>query len=70
MLVTIREQRYVSEPIETKYLNLDILLTVHLSIIYFSSFPTRYTAFLFTYNICYPTFLYMFQASQAHHQEV
>jgi len=23
-----------------------------------------------TYNICYPTFLYMFQASQAHHQEV
>ena len=32
---------------------LDILLTVHLSIIY-SLFPTWYTAFLFTYNTCYP----------------
>ena len=31
---------------------LDILLTVHLSIIY-SLFPTWYTAFLFTYNNCY-----------------
>ena len=34
--------------------SLDILLTVHLSIIHFSLFPTWYTAFLFTYNICYP----------------
>jgi hypothetical protein len=33
--------------------HLDILLTVHLSIIY-SLFPTWYTAFLSTYNICYP----------------
>ena len=33
-------------------LYLDILLTVHLSIIY-SLFPTWYTAFLFTYNNCY-----------------
>jgi len=32
--------------------NLDILLIVHLSIIY-SLFPTWYTAFLFTYNTCY-----------------
>ena len=31
---------------------IDILLTVHLSII-FSLFPTWYTAFLSTYNICY-----------------
>ena len=32
----------------------DILLTVHLSIIYFSLFPTWYTIFPSTYNICYP----------------
>jgi len=31
----------------------DILLTVHLSIIYFSLFPTWYTVFPSTYNICY-----------------
>jgi len=35
-------------------LYLDILLTVHLSIIYFSLFPTWYTVFPPTYNICYP----------------
>ena len=34
--------------------DLDILLTVHLSIIYFSLFPTWYTVFPSTYNICYP----------------
>ena len=33
---------------------LDILLTVHLSIIYFSLFPTWYTVFPSMYNICYP----------------
>ena len=36
------------------FLTLDILLTVHLSIIYFSLFPTWYTVFPSTYNICYP----------------
>jgi len=35
-------------------LYLDILLTVHLSIIYFSLFPTWYTVFPSTYNVCYP----------------
>jgi len=33
-------------------IHLDILLTVHLSVIY-SLFPTWYTAFLFTYNSSY-----------------
>ena len=39
---------------KTSFWNLDILLTVHLSIIYFSLFPTWYTVFSSTYNICYP----------------
>ena len=34
--------------------NIDILLTMHLSIIYFSLFPTWYTVFPSTYDICYP----------------
>ena len=34
--------------------SLDILLAVHLSIIYYSLFPTWYTVFPSTYNICYP----------------
>ena len=50
--------------------NLDILLTVHLSIIYFSLFPTWYTVFPSTYKYLLSSFLYMFQASEAHHQEV
>jgi len=40
--------------IKLHILHLDILLNVHLSIIYFSLFPTWYTAFLSTYSICYP----------------
>ena len=35
-------------------LYLDILLTGHLSIIYFSLFPTWHTVFPSTYNVCYP----------------
>ena len=36
------------------WIYLDILLNVHLSIIYFSLFPTWYTVFPSTYNICNP----------------
>jgi len=48
---------------------LDVLLTMHLSIIY-SLFPTWYTAFFVYMQYLLSSFLYMFQASQAHHQEV
>ena len=42
--------------------------TLH-SLIY-SLFPTWYTAFFVYVQYLLSSFLYMFQASQAHHQEV
>ena len=45
--------RGLCDELITRSEDIDILLTVHLSIIYYL-FPTWYTAFLSTYNICYP----------------
>ena len=50
-------------------LNLDILLTVHLSIIYFLYFQLDTLFFVYVQYLL-SSFLYMLQASQAHHQEV
>ena len=56
MPLVMKEYSYTSTPPmgRTACTDLDILLTVHLSIIYFSLFPTWYTVFPSTYNICYP----------------
>jgi hypothetical protein len=56
---------------QTVKVNLNILLTVHLSIVYiiFISNLIHYSL-LSIYSVWVSSFLYMFQASQAHHREV
>jgi len=51
------------------YRNFDILMTVHLSIIYVFLFPTWKHCLSVCVQYLLSSFLYMFQASQAHHQE-
>jgi len=54
--------------LEVSY-HLDILLTVHLSIVYFIFISNLiHYSLPSIYNIWVFSFLYMFQASQAHHQ--
>jgi hypothetical protein len=62
---------YVQPHVLLKIGYLDIMLTVHLSIVYFIFISNLiHYSLPSIYNVWVSSFLYMFQASQAHHQEV